>query len=124
MNRLCYEYLKRVGSTNKHRVLSNWEKTNSPLWSHWAHFVKELGLVNYIMPSGRCDKQKFHYKLPTEEALSVCKSIYANEVVRLTVQISDPYVMVIEKDVSATFSDKLGIIGKIDFLDDVFKVQY
>ena len=114
MNRLCTEYVKGVGLLNKHRVLSNWEKTNSPLWSHWAHFVKELGLVNYIIPSGRCDKQKFHYNLPGEEAESVCKSIYANEVVKLTVQISDPYVMVIEKDVSANFSDMLGIVGKID----------
>ena len=51
--------------------------------------------------------------LQKAERESVCKSIYANEMVKLTVQIEGPFVMVIEKDVSATFSDMLGIVGKL-----------
>ena len=53
----------------------------------------------------------FANNLPLEGREAECKSIYANEMVKLTVQIADPYVMVIEKDVSATFSDMLGIVG-------------
>ena len=48
--------------------------------------------------------------LPNEERESVCKSIYANEMVKLTVQIADPFVMVIEKDVSATFPTCLELL--------------
>ena len=105
-------------------VLSNWKKTNSPMWSHWAKFVEDGGLRTYTLPSERCNRQLFRYSLPEEEKESVCQSIYANEVVKLTVQIADPFVMVIEKDISATFSDMLGIVGKIDSLDNTFKVQY
>ena len=94
------------------RALLNWKKTNSLLWSHWAKFVDDGGLRNYNLPAERCDRQEFNNGLPEEERESVCKSIYSNEVVKLTVQIADPYVMVIEKDVSATFSDMLGIVGK------------
>ena len=41
----------------------------------------------------------------------VCEEKYAKEVVKLTIQIVDPSVKVIEKDVSATFNDKLGVVG-------------
>ena len=54
----------------------------------------------------------FWYGIPKDEVKSVCRSIYANEMVKLTVQIADPTVMVIEKDVSATFTDHLGVVGK------------
>ena len=95
-------------------VISNWKETNSLLWSHWAKFTTypNNGLTYYNLPSGRCYRQKFYHNLPKEDGESMCKSLYANEVVKLTVQIADPYVMVIKKDVSATFSDMLGIIGK------------
>ena len=113
VNRLCkpgqtFDNLNRLD-----RVLLGWKKTNSLLWSHWSHFVWNNGLVDYIVPSHRCHGQDFHHNLPTEEDESVCRSIYANEMVKLTVQIADPSVMVIEKDVSATFSDMLGIVGKM-----------
>ena len=41
----------------------------------------------------------------------VCEEKYAKEVVKLTIQIVDPSIKVIEKDVSATFNDKLGVVG-------------
>ena len=49
----------------------------------------------------------------SNEADSLCKSRYAEEVVKLTVQIAEPTVMMIQKDVSATFTDHLGTIGEI-----------
>ena len=41
------------------------------------------------------------------------RSKYENEVVKLTIQIDEPTMMMIEKDVSASFSDRLGVVGKI-----------
>ena len=89
------------------------------MFSHWENFAKLVGLKNFIVPSDRCYDQEFFHnlpftpKFPKDDGKSVCKSVYAKEVVKLTVQITDPSVTVIEKDVSATFSDMLGIVGKI-----------
>lgn len=41
------------------------------------------------------------------------RSKYENEVVKLTIQIDEPTMMMIEKDISATFSDRLGVVGRI-----------
>ena len=51
------------------------------------------------------------YGLPPEDAKIVCQEKYAKEVVKLTIQIVDPSIKVIERDVSATFNDKLGVVG-------------
>ena len=59
----------------------------------------------------------FRYGLPTFPIIqSVCKSKYENEVVKLNVQIADPSVMVVEKAVSSTFADHLGVVGKTSIL--------
>ena len=68
---------------------------------------------DYVLPKYRCISTNwFKFGSPRKEADSLCKARYAEEVVKLTVQIAEPTVMMIEKDVSATFSDMLGIIGK------------
>ena len=96
------------------RVFDHWEKTNSPMFNHWTRFAGAMGLDHYDIPPERCSKPgtTFTNGILNEERKSLCKSIYANEVVKLTIQITDPSVMVIEKDVSATFTDMLGIVGK------------
>lgn len=78
---------------------------------------------DYILPKYRCGGHNgalnmFKFGLPampvhSNEADSLCKSRYAEEVVKLTVQIAEPTVMMIQKDVSATFTDHLGTIGEI-----------
>ena len=98
------------------RVLEHWMKTSSPLWSYWGKlFQNAEGLRGYTLPKTRCTPVsiplKFNYGLPWDETDSMCKSIYSEEVVKLTVQIAEPTVMTIEKDVSATFTDQLGTIG-------------
>ena len=100
------------------RVLEHWMKTSSPLWSYWGKlFQNQLaeGLRGYTLPKTRCTPDsiplRFSHGLPWDEADSVCKSRYSEEVVKLTVQIAEPTVMTIEKDVSATFTDQLGTIG-------------
>ena len=60
---------------------------------------------------GGGDIQNLEYGLPPEDAQVVCEEKYAKEVVKLTIQIVDPSIKLIEKDVSATFNDKLGVVG-------------
>ena len=75
------------------------------------------GMKDYILPTKRCGPEAmpfiFKHGLPDDEADSACKSRYAEEIVKLTVQIAEPSVMMIDKDVSATFTDHLGTIGQI-----------
>ena len=55
--------------------------------------------------------QNLEFGLPVEDAKAVCEEKYKKEVVKLTIQIVNPSIKVIEKDVSATFNDKLGVVG-------------
>ena len=55
--------------------------------------------------------QNLEYGLPPEDAKVVCQEKFAKEVVKLTIQIVDPSIKVIERDVSATFNDRLGVVG-------------
>ena len=110
INRLCDDL-----SNYDEIAIQNWKKTSSLLWSHWMPFVYKGGLKNYKIPTdpSRCRKQEFFNSLPSGEGTSICKSLYSNEVVKLTIQIADPNVMEIQKDVSVTFPDMLGIVGEL-----------
>ena len=76
--------------------------------------------------------QNMSFGVPTDEAMRICKDIYRNEIVKVTVQISRPTVTLvrivnslitttifrqiysliqIKKDVKVSFSDQLGVIG-------------
>ena len=107
------------GST---RVLLDWKRTSSPLWSYWGKVFQNQDLLNdYILPKDRCLSDKaytlFKFGLPgshSKEADDLCKARYAQEIVKLVVEIAEPTVMMIEKDVSATFTDHLGTIGEIN----------
>ena len=99
-------------------VLGEWQRTNSPLYNYWMlKFVSDRAnfLKNYVPPRAqfRSGIKAFRYGLPHFDVIqSVCKSKYENEVVKLNVQIADPSVMVVEKGVSSTFADQLGVVGK------------
>ena len=57
------------------RVLTDWQKTNSPLWSYWGKLlkIKSGGLRSYKLPSTRClNDMFFTYGLPDDEIQSVC----------------------------------------------------
>ncbi len=41
----------------------------------------------------------------------VCKERYRNDLAKVTVEVAAPDVMRIEKDIKASFSDQLGVIG-------------
>ena len=100
------------------KLMTNWMETNSPLWSYWAKMMGEnlkKGFENYDL-SERVryisqNRKYFYFGLPRAEMHSVCRTMMRNDVVKLTVQITEPTVMRIEKDVISTFTDQLGVIG-------------
>lgn len=57
--------------------------------------------------------QDIRYGLPDKEVESVCKQMYKNDVVKVSLQIGDPEAMQLKMDVAVTFADALGIVGKI-----------
>ena len=61
------------------RVLTDWQRTNSPLWSYWGKLLgKRGGLRNYKLPSLRCENSIFFaYGLPDDETQSVCRYVSA-----------------------------------------------
>ena len=57
--------------------------------------------------------QDIRYGLPDKEVESVCKQMYKNDVVKVSLQIGDPEAMQLKMDVAVTFADALGIVGEI-----------
>ena len=57
--------------------------------------------------------QDIRYGLPDKEVESMCKQMYKNDVVKVSLQIGDPEAMQLKMDVAVTFADALGIVGKI-----------
>ena len=53
------------------------------------------------------------YGLPRSEVLKVCKDMYKKDVVRLTLQISEPVAMQLNKNMKATFMDQVGTVGEL-----------
>ena len=95
-----------------------WQNTESPI-VYWARRMAKLeasDLLHQDIPSVERTLQDeeiaFEYGLPTWEVNKVCKEVYRNNVVKLTLQIAAPEAMQIKKDVRVTFADQLGVIGE------------
>ncbi len=95
-------------------VMSDWRRRHSPV-AYWADRLSEASQSASGKRAAFGDIHAFYanlsYGLPTEQVVDVCKSIYANDMVRLRVQIADSNVLQIKKDVRVRFSDQLGMIG-------------
>ena len=66
---------KNINDPDISRVLGDWRRTNSPLWSYWGKLLgKSGGLRNYKLPSLHCENFVFFaYGLPDAETQSVCR---------------------------------------------------
>ena len=53
------------------------------------------------------------YGLPKSEVPKVCKEMYRNDVIKLTLQISDPVAMQLNKGMKVTFVDQVGTFGEL-----------
>ena len=97
-------------------ALGEWERTNSPV-THWYNMVDRY--LNFgdpfynpdffnVEPS---DRWTFYYGLPIEDAKEMCKNVYKETIAKVTIEILDPMVLQIKKDVRTTFTDRLGVVG-------------
>ena len=69
------------------KILSVWKQTNSPLWSHWRNLMKDAAKLGEFELNGIGGRKWFRFGLPTlEDEISVCRSMYTNEVVKLNIQ--------------------------------------
>ena len=57
------------------------------------------------------DRWTFYYGLPKEDAKEMCKTVYKETIAKVTIEILDPMVLQIKKDVSSTFTSRLGVVG-------------
>ncbi len=97
-------------------AMNDWLRTNSPL-SYWHRAINEFNFYKRSATDVFSDHflnaqhVNISFGLPTGEALDVCKLRYKYDIAKLTIQIMEPKVMVVKKDVKTTFADQLGVIG-------------
>ncbi len=91
------------------RVLEDWQKTNSQL-SHWQRKLSALK-AQYELDVKNIN-EGMEYGLPRmRDVVEMCESIYKHEVAKVSIEITDPAVLEIRKDIRVHFSDQLGVIG-------------
>ena len=73
--------------------------------------MQELPLVHDSL-SDELGGQEIRYGLPGDEGTNVCKQMYKNDLVKITLQITEPLAQQLKTDVRVTFADTLGIVGK------------
>ena len=92
---------------------NRWGQTHSPFFAHWVPQLMNLGNERiFIRPEDVYNNQTYLYNgLPLDQAVKACRDMYTYELAKVTLQISDPVVMTVEKRVSSTFAEQLGVVG-------------
>ena len=103
-------------------AMYEWEKTNSPL----IYWYKKLYMLYYEQ---RLDEFKMDFMiqktdfsvddigipfvngLPFKEAMRVCKEMYAKNIAKVTIEISEEQVTMTMKDLGVTFAEQLAVIS-------------
>ena len=102
-------------------AMHEWEKSNSPS----LYWYKTLHKLDY---EKRLDEFKMDFMtqydeqtddmgvpivngLPFKEAMRVCKEVYAKNIAKVTVEISEDQVIITKKDLGVTFAEQLAIIS-------------
>ena len=101
--------------------MHEWEKTNSPL----IYWYKKFFTLDYEQ---RLDEFKMDFMtrkfenvddlgipivngLPFKEAMRVCKEVYAKNIAKVTIEISEEQVTMTMKDLGVTFAEQLAVIS-------------
>ena len=89
------------------------EKTHSQFYANWVHELFNMDDEKiFIRREDFLYNQTYLYgSLPLEQAIRACKNMYTYELAKITIEISDPVVMTIQKRISSTFSEQLGVVG-------------
>ena len=70
------------------KILNVWKQTNSPFWSHWRKLMKDVTKLGDFVLTNIGGAKWFRFGLPTvEDEISMCRSLYTNEVVKLNIQV-------------------------------------
>ena len=90
------------------------EQTHSQFYANWFyHLLRMSKETIYISPMEVTRNQTdLYYGLPMEQAIKACKNMYMYELAKVTVEIADPVVITIQKRVSSTLSEYVGVVGK------------
>ena len=93
--------------------LDTMEKTHSQFYVNWVHELFNMDDEKiFIRREDFLNNQTYLYgSLPLEQAIRACKNMYTYELAKITIEISDPVVMTVQKRISSTFSEQLGVVG-------------
>ena len=99
-------------------ALREWHRTNSHV-THWYNMVARYlswGRNPFFNPDvfnfEPSDKWEFYYGLPKKDAQEMCKTVYKETIAKVTIEILDPMVLQIKKDIRTTFTQQLGAVGR------------
>ena len=82
------ELCDRSNNPYLEKILNIWRQTNSPFWSHWRNLMKDITKLGDFQLHSIGGPKWFQYGLPTvEDEMSMCRSLYTNEVVKLNIQV-------------------------------------
>ena len=100
-----------------HMALDEWEKVNSPLayWYNWVDRFLNMSSPHYNPMEGYedpSDSYHFFYGLPQKQAEEICRATYKQNIAKVTLEILDPRVVRMKKDLKVTFSSQLGVFGR------------
>ena len=92
----------------------NMKKTHSQFYADWVPQLYNMDAEKISLKSEYITNNEtvLYGSLPLEQAIRACKDMYTYELAKITIQISDPVVTTIQKRVSSTFSEQLGVVGK------------
>ena len=89
-----------------------WRATgNEETFFHSLSLAKQTISTSYEGLSELDKKLGIQRELATE----ICKMVFQNDFVKLTLEIAEPRMLKVEKDKSVTFAGMLGTIGKISY---------
>ena len=76
--------------------------------------LHRMSLAKKTILTNRRELQDLDMDLGIQKQLAtlICKMIFENDIAGLTLEIADENVLRVEKDVSVTFAEMLGTIGK------------
>ena len=104
-------------------ALQEWVLTNSP-FTYWYNMVqRHLDIFAHLDGEKATFNPRFFnmdpqifsirtdYGLPLEDAKMMCKTFYKENIAEVTLEILQPMVLQVKKDVRATFTERLGVAG-------------
>ena len=90
-------------------ALSLWNTTgNVQTWFHRLS-MREGGFTTSYEDLGDFDED---FRIQKKLATKICEFIFENDIALLTVEIAQPRILELVKDIKVTFPDMLGTIGK------------